>query len=218
MKYKNIIFDLGNVLVALDNEACARAFIALGCERLVNVDSDPAVKQLFDQLGLGLITNGQFYAQVRLLTGTTATDAQIDAACNAMLTVIPDVKKQRLLDLRQAGCHTFLLSNTIDIHWRYCLKHLWPYGNYGIDDFFDQAFVSQEMHLLKPSREIFQAVIDRTGIVPADTLFIDDIKENCEGAERLGIHTFNNVHFNDWLALDLYCPGSPWRGALPTDI
>lgn len=68
MKYRNVIFDLGNVLVALDNEACARALTAIGCERLVRVNDDPAVRRLFDQLGLGLISNVQFYAQVRRLT------------------------------------------------------------------------------------------------------------------------------------------------------
>lgn len=203
MKYRNVIFDLGNVLVALDNEACARALMAIGCERLVRVNDDPAVKHLFDQLGLGLITNAQFYAQVRRLTGTTATDAQIDAACNAMLTVIPDVKKQRLLDLRQAGCHTFLLSNTIDIHWRYCIDHLFPYKGHGVADYFDRAFVSQVMHLAKPDRKIFETVIELTGIDPRHTLFIDDLQENCDAAAQLGINVYRNAHFNDWLSLEL---------------
>lgn len=203
MKYRNVIFDLGNVLVALDNEACARALTAIGCERLVRVSDDPAVRRLFDQLGLGLISNVQFYAQVRRLTGTTATDAQIDAACNAMLTVIPDVKKQRLLDLRRAGCHTFLLSNTIDIHWRYCVEHLFPYNGYGVPDYFDRAFVSQVMHLAKPDRKIFETVIEQTGIDPHHTLFIDDLQENCDAAAQLGIDVYCNAHFNDWLSLEL---------------
>lgn len=203
MKYRNVIFDLGNVLVALDNEACARAFTAIGCERLVRVNDDPAVRRLFDQLGLGLISNVQFYAQVRRLTGTTATDAQIDTACNAMLIVIPDVKKQRLLDLRRAGCHTFLLSNTIDIHWRYCVEHLFPYNGHGVPDYFDRAFVSQVMHLAKPDRKIFETVIEQTGIDPHHTLFIDDLQENCDAAAQLGIDVYCNAHFNDWLSLEL---------------
>ena len=203
MKYRNVIFDLGNVLVALDNEACARALTAIGCERLVRVNDDPAVRRLFDQLGLGLISNVQFYAQVRRLTGTTATDAQIDTACNAMLTVIPDVKKQRLLDLRRAGCHTFLLSNTIDIHWRYCVEHLFPYKGHGVPDYFDCAFVSQVMHLAKPDRKIFETVIEQTGIDPHHTLFIDDLQENCDAAAQLGIDVYCNAHFNDWLSLEL---------------
>lgn len=203
MKYRNVIFDLGNVLVALDNEACARALTAIGCERLVRVNDDPAVWRLFDQLGLGLISNVQFYAQVRRLTGTTATDAQIDMACNAMLTVIPDVKKQRLLDMRRAGCHTFLLSNTIDIHWRYCVEHLFPYNGYGVPDYFDRAFVSQVMHLAKPDRKIFETVIEQTGIDPHHTLFIDDLQENCDAAAQLGIDVYCNAHFNDWLSLEL---------------
>lgn len=40
-------------------------------------------------------------------------------------------------------------------------------------------------------------------IIPDETLFIDDLKENCEAAEMLGIHTFQNKNFDDWLGLEL---------------
>ena len=42
---------------------------------------------------------------------------------------------------------------------------------------------------------------DRANIHPDETLFIDELKENCEAAEKLGIHTFQNVKFDDWLSL-----------------
>jgi putative hydrolase of the HAD superfamily len=64
-----------------------------------------------------------------------------------MLRYIPDAKKQKLIDLRKAGYRTFLLSNTIDLHWRYCCENLFAMGPYSVDDYFERTFVSQEMHM-----------------------------------------------------------------------
>ena len=122
-------------------------------------------------------------------------------AANKMLVEIPDEKKERLLQLKKAGYRLFLLSNTIDVHWDYCVEHLFPYQNYGIEDYFEQCFLSQRMHLAKPNARIYEEVIRQANIHPDETLFIDDLKENCEAAEKLGIHTFQNVKFDDWLAL-----------------
>ena len=57
------------------------------------------------------------------------------------------------------------------------------------------------MHQAKPNVRIYEEVIRQANIHPDETLFIDDLKENCEAAEKLGIHTFQNVKFDDWLAL-----------------
>ena len=72
---------------------------------------------------------------------------------------------------------------------------------YGVDDYFEKAFLSQEMHMKKPDDEIFQQVINDATIDPNDTLFIDDLEVNCEAAERNGIHSFQNKDFDDWMKL-----------------
>ena len=52
-----------------------------------------------------------------------------------------------------------------------------------------------------PDARIYEEVVKQANIHPDETLFIDDLKENCEAAEKLGIHTFQNVKFDDWLSL-----------------
>lgn len=212
MKYKNLIFDLGNVLVRLDSQSCMEAFKAIGMGRLIDMAGCPESKQLMGKLGVGMISTEQFCDEARLLTGSTASDEQIKEAANKMLVEIPDEKKLRLLALRDKGYRLFLLSNTIDIHWDYCVEELFPLvttelngrkREYGVEHYFERTFLSQNLHLSKPDFRIYQAVIDNTGIIPDETLFIDDLKENCEAAEKLGIHTFQNKEFNDWLGLKL---------------
>ena len=183
MQYKNIIFDLGNVLVKLNPEGCIGTFKAIGMGELANPNPQSEGMKLMSKLGVGMIT----------------TEAFCDAA-NKMLVEIPDEKKERLLQLKKAGYRLFLLSNTIDIHWDYCVEHLFPYQNHGVEDYFEHCFLSQRMHLAKPDAHIYEEVIRQANIHPDETLFIDDLKENCEAGEKLGIHTFQNVKFDDWLA------------------
>ena len=201
MQYKNIIFDLGNVLVKLNPEGCIGAFKAIGMGELVDSNPQSEGMKLMSKLGVGMITTEEFCEAARKLTGTDVTNEEIIAAANKMLVEIPDEKKERLLQLKKAGYCLFLLSNTIDVHWDYCVEHLFSYQNYGVEDYFEQCFLSQRMHLAKPNARIYEEVIRQANIHPDETLFIDDLKENCEAAEKLGIHTFQNVKFDDWLAL-----------------
>lgn len=67
MQYKNIIFDLGNVLVSLDSEGCMGAFKALGMGELVNNMAAPNSKgrELMSKLGVGMISTGEFCDEAR---------------------------------------------------------------------------------------------------------------------------------------------------------
>ena len=201
MQYKNIIFDLGNVLVKLNPEGCIGAFKAIGMGELFDSNPQSVGMKLMSKLGVGMMTTEAFCDAARELTGADVANGDIIAAANKMLVVIPDEKKERLLQLKKAGYRLFLLSNTIDIHWDYCVEHLFPYQNHGVEDYFEQCFLSQRMHLAKPDARIYEEVIRQANIHPDETLFIDDLKENCEAAEKLGIHTFQNVKFDDCLAL-----------------
>jgi putative hydrolase of the HAD superfamily len=199
MNYKNIIFDLGNVLVKLDEDATMLAFENLGMERYKHLHEYPEALKLFQAMGIGMISNQDFFNAFRRIVNPNTTDKQITDATNAMLITIPDAKKQKLIELRKAGYRTFLLSNTIDLHWRYCKDKLFPMDNFTVNDYFEHTFLSQEMHMKKPDDEIFQTVIQKTGIKPNETIFIDDLEVNCNAAERNGIHTFQNKEFDDWM-------------------
>lgn len=203
--YKNIIFDLGNVLVSIDPARCKRAVEALGMGRLLDFGHCAEGKQLVDALGVGTVSTEEFCDKARQMTGIDATNEQIADAANAILIEMPDRKKETLLRLRADGHRVFLLSNTIDMHWDYCVANLFPYQRegeervYGVDDYFERTFLSQRMHLAKPDERIYKEVLRQAGIEAKDTIFIDDLAENCEAAERLGIDTFQNKAFDDWM-------------------
>lgn len=93
MNYKNIIFDLGNVLVKLDEVATMRAFEALGWPKKDHIREYTEGLKLFQAMGVGLMSNQQFFDAFRATTHSNVTDQQITEATNAMLLYIPEEKK-----------------------------------------------------------------------------------------------------------------------------
>ncbi len=201
---RNIIFDLGGVLVGLDGERCIRAFAQIGCGAIADYVAEHRTEDLFLEIERGLITVSQFCDEVRRISRCTATDSQIVWAWNELLTTIPDSKKERLLRLRAAGYRLFLLSNTNEMHWQRACRLL-EYHGHTAADYFDKVYLSNEMHLVKPDTAIYAAVLDQSGLAAGETLFIDDREENLTAAAQLGIHTFHerpDHRWEDLLTLD----------------
>ena len=58
----------------------------------------------------------------------------------------------------------------------------------GLNELFVHPYVSYEMGLRKPQAEIYQAVVSESGLIPQETLFIDDLLENVQAAVSCGWH------------------------------
>lgn len=195
---KNIVFDLGGVLVDLDGKRCIDAFDAIGCHAISDYVRLHRTEDLFYDIEIGHTTTAEFCREVRSITHTSATDTKIVGAWNALLTTIADEKKQRLLSLRR-DYRVFLLSNTNDMHWRLCADHLFNYGPWRADDMFERIYLSYRLHLAKPAPAIFSHVLADAGLQADETLFIDDNADNCRAAQSLGIHTLLQSAANDWM-------------------
>lgn len=197
---KNIVFDLGGVLCGLDAERCIRAFHQIGAEEVAVYVEEHRVEDLFLQSELGYITTQEFCEEVRRITQRPIDDEKIVWAWNELLTGITPERRQAVLELSKTY-RLFVLSNTNDMHWKkWEASSLLPLkGEVFKDGVFEKCFLSYELHLAKPQREIFEAVLQQADIKADETLFIDDSLKNCQAAEALGIHTYHNQHINDWL-------------------
>ena len=193
---KNIIFDWGGVLIHLDKARCTEAFRQLGVEvsdELTNPYGQRADLMDFEK---GLMTVDGFHDTVRRIYAPELTNEQIDHAWNALLQEIPTYKLDMLLKLKK-HYRLFLLSNTNVLHWMEGRKRF-DYQGYHAEDFFEQIFLSNEIHELKPSPEAFCKVVQMAGIVPEETLFIDDLQASCDAASALGFHTYCPMANTDW--------------------
>lgn len=194
---KNLIIDFGGVLIDLDRQRCIENFKRLGLPDVEVVLDIYHQQDFFQKYEKGLITSAEFRDVIREKIGKPVTDAQIDDAWNSFLVSIPAAKLDLLLNLRKDYV-VYLLSNTNEIHWQWSCQHAFPYKTFRVEDYFEHIYLSYEMNMAKPDAEIFQKLLDDTGIIPAETLFIDDSAANCRAAEALGITTYTPQAGEDW--------------------
>lgn len=191
---KNIIFDWGGVITDLHLEATKRAFVALGMTIFDEGVPHHAHDELFIPLETGKITPREFRSRIRRFAPTEISDTQIDTAWNAMLGVLPE-DRWSLLDKVRKHYRTFLLSNTNAIHLDYYFNYLMGiYGTFGYTHLFEKSYFSHILGMRKPNADIFEFVRDDAGLLPHETLFIDDFAENIESAAQLGFQTIHLVH------------------------
>ena len=208
---KNIIFDWGGVLIDLDFDRCQQTFEELGVGNLRQLVTGADENNLFKKYELGLITTAEFREEIRQLacrqqnSEAPLTDEAIDKVWNSMVKTVPVEKLQLLSELRK-HYSVFLLSNTNELHWEHASARVFHYGNLERDDFFQKIFLSYEMHLAKPSPEIFQTALAEAGLRAEETLFIDDSLANCEAAASVGLQT---AHYIPGTDLHLVVPMKP---------
>ncbi|HIZ85057.1 MAG TPA: HAD family phosphatase [Candidatus Coprenecus stercoravium] len=196
---KNLLFDLGGVIVPLNRVACIRAFNdVVGYKDFGELLR--AYRQIgyFDQFETGRISAPKFRQIIRSHSAQTkdghpkeVTDEEIDYSLNCFLCEIPQDRIDALLMFRDKY-RMLLLSNTNPIGMAYCRK-LFRRRGYDAKELFERQYLSYKMRLAKPDPEIFREVIRDSGILPEETLYIDDSPANIEAAKALG---FNVVLFN----------------------
>ena len=193
---KNIIFDLGNVLISYQPEEYLKKF---------NLDEGQR------QAVMQGVFKSKYWAE--LDRGTITEQDAVDKFCeytpqaeNAirkvmvhwmdMLTPIPETI-EILKELKAAGLHTFALSNYHEAAFMRTVSE---------NDFFslfDGKAISYQIKLIKPQREIYEYILSKYGLKPEECLFIDDMPENIEGAKILGINTLlykNPVQLRKYLS------------------
>ena len=187
---KNIFFDLGGVLINLDKESCLNEFQKLGVQKIEEQIGHSFKSGLFLRLEEGTITPAEFRNKIRQMTKKQVTDEEIDYAWNSFLLDISPSKLELLPELRK-HYRVFMLSNTNKIHFDYMKSHNFSVKKgLSINDYFEKCYLSYELHLSKPDKAIFEAVIDDSGVLPQESLFLDDNRQNIETAQLLGFQTY----------------------------
>ncbi|MDD3686379.1 MAG: HAD family phosphatase [Bacteroidales bacterium] len=186
---KNIIFDLGNVILNIDTKLSEKAFAKHGLNNFGELYTLAAQSEIFDRLEVGSISPSDFYSEFRHLTKSNLSDEIIRNCWNALILDYPPARIKLLADLKQKY-RTFLLSNTNRIHYEFYNPLInEQFGFDGLESFFEKAYFSHEIGMKKPDPKIFEFVLENSNLIPAETLFIDDNKANIEAASALGIQT-----------------------------
>lgn len=183
---KNIIFDLGNVVIDLDIEATTQDFKFLYGPDYEEVMSDLEERNVFKKYETGSISTQTFLNELASYDDNISL-IEVQNAWNAMLLDIPE-ENYKILTKTKENYRTFCLSNTNKLHIDFINKQLKAEkGLSNLNGFFEKVYLSHEIGKRKPNEDIFQLVLDANNLKAEETLFIDDTEKHLKAAENLGI-------------------------------
>jgi FMN phosphatase YigB (HAD superfamily) len=184
---KNIIFDFGDIFINLDKPATYRKMAALGVTKITE-----EMHGVYHQYEKGLMTTKDFINFYHDKFGTEKADL-----VNAWNAILLDFPKKRLDFLKEVSAskkyRLFLLSNTNDLHISWVQKSLGEVFYNEFKNCFEQFYLSHEINFRKPDSEIYEFVLNENNLIADETLFVDDLKENTDAANKLGIHVWNLI-------------------------
>lgn len=191
---KNIIFDLGDVIIPIDLTAPIRNFAMLSGLPEAEVNALWKQHNFVGHYETGLIDDAGFREEVRQLLIKNArktpadgwADEVIDMAWNTILLELPIERVDRLLELREQY-RLFLLSNTSPMHIRQVNRMLTELNRPTLEEIFERVYYSYAVGLAKPSPDIYQHVLDTASLRADETAFLDDNPANVAAATALGI-------------------------------
>lgn len=185
---KNVLLDLGGVIMDIKRQYCVDAFTALGMKDADTFFTDSKQKGPFLALECGQITPDEFHDEIRRMLPEGVTDEQIDTALDRFLIGIPADRLRQLDDLRR-DYKVYMLSNTNRIMWDTFIVPQFTQLGKTMNDYFDGIITSFDAKVCKPDAGIYRYAIEKLGIKPEETIFLDDAAGNIEAAKALGFNT-----------------------------
>ena len=187
------LVDIGNVLLTVDFEEPLRQLVAEGPD-----DAHARIRSLLekkDELESGKMEDEAFIAWASDRLGFGGTPEEFRVAWNSIFAPIEPMWTT-MRGLKDRGLRLILFSNTNRIH----ADHFMP--SFEIFDIFDEAIFSHEVGAIKPDPAIYRHAIERYGLDPRTTLYIDDLPENIATGRDLGFHTHQYDYRKHDAALD----------------
>jgi putative hydrolase of the HAD superfamily len=187
---KNIIFDLGGVIINLDIKKTIEAFNRISHIRFEDIYTQAEQSHLFDLLDRGKISGEEFFRKLKEEIRYKGSDKELFFAWNAMIGDVPEKRLDLLVEAKQ-NYNTFLLSNTNELHIDMFEHGLYQrHGVKNFEDYFDKVYYSCRVGMRKPDKEIFEFVLEQNDLKPEETVFIDDSIQHVQGAGACGINAY----------------------------
>ena len=183
---KNIIFDFGDIFINLDKPAVFKALENVGYKEVT-----PELDDIFKAYEMGLMTSENFILKLNEIF-PSATPKQLRDAWNSILLDFPE---NRLLFLEKLAAEKkyrlFLLSNTNEIHIDYVINTMGEAQFDRFKDCFEKFYLSHEINLRKPNKDIYEFVLNENNLIAEETFFVDDTQENTDASAALEIKSWN---------------------------
>ncbi len=197
---KNLIIDLGGVVIDLKRDNAVAALEELGLHDVDSLLGLYRQQPPFLSLETGAITAAEFFDDIRRHSPLNPSDLTIQEAFNRFLVDLPLRRLEALRKARSHGFKLYVLSNTNPVMFNSWIARAFRAEGLTINDYFDGVVTSFAEGCCKPDRKIFEIVLRRYGLDPAQTVMLDDSEANCQAAEAVGMQS---IHIGSDAAPDL---------------
>ena len=190
---KNIVFDMGNVLICYDPEKTLRKY----------TDNEDDIKQILDKFYKSELYRDtdrgvKTHAEVINVISPEISDSAVKLLRKLYVeenfgrTNMPVAQGmyELISELNSNGYGTYLLSNAGYDFYDYskCIPAI---------SILKGGVVSCDIHILKPERGIYLSLLKKYSLKADECLFIDDLEENAEGARECGMDAICYSSFKD---------------------
>ena len=197
---KNIVFDLGGVIMTLSQDQAIERFEGLGLKDARQRLNAYTQSGIFGDLEGGRIDAETFRLELSKLVGQEVTYDECCYAWQGYCKEVPQRNLDCLQQLRKQGYRVILLSNTNPFMTAYTHSPAFDGQGHALTDYVDVCYLSFELGVMKPDPLIFSKMLMGEQILPENTLFVDDGLRNVAAASEMGMHTFCPENGADWTA------------------
>jgi glucose-1-phosphatase len=183
---KNIIFDLGGVIMDIDVKQTMNAFSKLGLKNIHEYFGHGFAASFFSDHEAGRLSDEDFLQEIKNLLHEEVSHGQLVDAWNALLLQFPPDRITLLKQLK-SKYRLFLYSNTNAIHYSKFSEIYRKTFSGELEDLFEKAYFSHVLGHRKPEITGFELIIAENDLDPKTTLFVDDALINVEGAIKAGL-------------------------------
>ncbi len=189
---KNLVFDLGGVLIKIHLQGCIDAFRKLGFKDVDLFLNTVAQKGVFGDLEAGRASEEDFRREVSLHCGR---EVSLEECRQGWLGFIDGAITPNLLQLtklRAEGYNLAVLSNTNSFVASWYHSKGFDGAGHSLNNYIPRKhqYLSYEQKTMKPGPEIYEKMLAGENFAPDETLFVDDNETNLKTARKLGMKTF----------------------------
>ena len=181
----DIILDMGNVLLEWNKDKILRGVVKTEKDYMI---LDKAIFQsgLWERLDLGTLTREELVLKVVSMIGSIYQEKVQEVVWNwpSYIEIYTEVFPL-LVRLKEKGHRIFVLSNTSPVFYELLEEQLSP-----LNEILDGFVLSCDIKAIKPDPKMFEEILRKYQLDPANCVFLDDIAYNTKMAETLGIKAY----------------------------
>lgn len=196
-KIKNIVFDLGGVIIDLNRDCSLERFKEIGVANIEEYLDPYKQRGIFLELENGGVDLEEFRVELSKIVGKSLTTEEVSSGWMGFIEAVPQYKLDYILELRKEY-NVFILSNTNPVVLEWAKTSAFSEAGLPITAYCDKVYASFEMKVTKPEPRIFDLMMQDSGMIAAETLFVDDGKLNIETGSKLGFITYQPLNKEDW--------------------